>query len=934
MRVVLQICIVFMLCSFSFAQLTIYNSEFEETQFFPLTNTDFILSSSLQNNVTLEYQISTGSNNSQIFTHEIELETCEIDEISQNYCAQKSLVEFVLSTNTSFSSAVVFTFSQLHVNKTVFLDLLPPTILSSTSVNSSSKELLVQIEVEDNTQSKINTSIEISNKDTTEELFRNSTLEEQFNISLLLKLQGEYEVKITSRDEAGNEAQEIQTIIVEDIFGPNISNISIFNTTSNTRFLRFILEDESNISNYNVRVGSFTIQEDIQEDITHKHVEFQLPSSSSDTIIITAVDGLNNSENVSIDLPSSIVISTDEYTSNIFRVETSRDAQYCLVISGFGATSSNENSHISINPTSNSRVFELNLQDLSYNVEERAYDLIIECGRDDYIQQQQKQVIVDMTPPEIYVFEVEFNLNSKAVDITFNVSSDTINSRLERDGRVISRDFNSYEITQYEDFNVEYPNSYSYQLIISDRAGNIQRSDTIIIEPLKLNVELEVITEEFEEYTRLRIHTEEGISGTISLSNLQGVDLELFNSQGLRITNSNAQTIEFESTQELVVVDIEKSNISKELEITVQDRYSNTNTQRAFITALEFTEQREELEQNIAVAQDSSIQETQIEPSLNVSLDSQASQSAVQESEFGIMRFILYFLLLLFFILVLIYVVISVLPKAYNRYEKEKAYYNLRNNEKMNTKSSSLFSTPFRKTVSLDKEIQKRIEDKKLKDQLKREEALFKKKKKEAEEFRQKTHYDQLKFKDLERRNTKPNMNFSNKYTSSFPQEDSKRSFFNIFKSGSKTSSSSGNTTQELDSNHNSEKNMVSNQTPTKQENNISQSNSKKDIFGGMSFQTSYYKTKNSSDAVEKDILNKQQTGNLVNEKITPSISPKQDTKVQTQGREEIQDTQSSSSTNVHKKEKPQIDWDSYLQKKSKSRRWFLIQKEVENEIK
>lgn len=910
-----------------FSTFIIYNSNFEETRYFSFQDLTLYIASNQNSSFEFQYEIVLTDNSSNQYVEIFTLSNCNISQISEQYCTELTLLDFIHSSNSSFISAIEFNIIQLTSqsnSKTIFLDFIPPTITIDYTITSQSQELFIEVEVLDNLDSTISNTLYVEIEEDDSQFrrifntsFQTTQIHTKFNTTINLTSSSRYIITVESRDEAGNLQQRTRSFELQDIFPPQLSNLSIVDTFTNQIKLHFTLQDESNISSWIVKSGSREYREDFSTitsntPITKESFEVVLPQIPNSEFTIFVEDQFSNSKTHNFTSKIEIIEITNiaNKISNSLQIRA-QNAQNCN-IRGF-----KEESQSFENMTSLSSISFLFEYVLPKSISEKEYNIQIECSNEFMTQQVSHTLSVDRTPPRIIEFDVMPNSN-EGIDIMFNVDSTTSRVEILRNSRVLttlreSRDFDTNTNFIFTDNQVEYPQQYTYKIRVFDEISNSNSSDEFTVVPPKTDVKLTLEVLEFDEFVRILVKTEEQITGSISHnarfnSNLNsnfnsssvfqtptGIVITSKNSQGNRINFENLEGDEF-----VIVVNRVESDFTVTIE--VKDSVSNVNLDNVEISKLSSkisnveSEMRIALQESDLINSSSQINATVIdedENELNSNLVLNSS-SNFKNGAFKILLWLLLLCLIMFIIFILLKIGSTWYANIKNSLDKERAYRELRQKEVIKKKSNSVqklfhFSFGHSKSVSFDKEIYKRLEEKKIQDTKKRLEEQEKRRKLRTQEFNQRSEYDRAKFNDLNIRsrsinfsktkNTNLQNSTKNKYTDNYKNNSQKNFFSFLFRK------------------NNLNNNLDINSLDNSSNNSNKNSNTDFDVL----------QKKTDSNSSNKDDLVIENTSADIEFKV--KYSPQTSTKVD-------------------------LGLDDYLQKRSKSKKWFLLQKQVDDEVK
>ena len=478
--IVLLILLATITTGFSF---TLENTQGEVETYFSSNNAN--LDFKADNNKTLKlYYQTTNQTNSTI----IELNTCE-----QGYCATINALNYTQNNNS-----IILEYNQ--TNNTYILDDQKPTITNlSTTINKQDQQVEMNFSPTDNSGNI--SFVELYKKNNNNyELVADVTNNTNYTYSIEGAQTIEYLFKI--QDEAGNTNQISKTIQVDDIFKPVLESFLLTKKLDNTYTIEFSAKD-NNLEEFIISQDSLFIGERVDSQQIEKQIE--LPFSQG-TITLELTDSSNNQYRKNISLNTGVSLSSFSSMVNNELIDFSSNADKCSVTKINGEEISKE-----ISKNNNNYREELNLDENQKNTVE------FFCIKDNKKEFFSKQITVDTKDPQDVAVEIE-KQKSGNLKLTWNESEDNLGNieyKIQKNGdHILTQDD-----TSYTDEQVQYPNTYTYQITPVDEAGNEGSSNEVEETPLKVNVDLSLKNPEEKTLkknsTNVFFSTEEGANVSI-----------------------------------------------------------------------------------------------------------------------------------------------------------------------------------------------------------------------------------------------------------------------------------------------------------------------------------------------------------------------------------------------------------------------------------
>ena len=439
----------------------ISNENGQRTNYFSL-NSPIVVISSVENvsNFSVSYKISNSS-----YSKIYELKNC-----GSNFCANFSLLDLMDSSNGTFLGATKFNITLKNETENVFLDLEKPSFtLDSSSIidNSNGKYLNLNYNYSDNSgkfsgiylyQIVNSDYILVGNLINTTSY--NYTVDKAGNITLLFKV----------IDISGNEKDVEKTFEINDIFNPKIDSYKLIFENGVFK-LRFKVEDD-NLNKYIISQGNSTLSSTISGKVYEN--EIFLPFTKG-KINFEVEDKYGNSVNKTLNLDFRFSNSYSNKYSNTNDFHFTSNAESCQLDY---VNSMIENT----NMTKNGNEFSVNL-DVSQN---KNYKIGFHCENENFEQYYESYFYYDTEKPEKSLIDFK-KLDNGKIELNWSESKDNqsnVKYYLYKNGNEIYSGLN----LDYIDSKVNYPNLYSYYVVVSDEAGNKVKSNIVSVIPKKVSV--------------------------------------------------------------------------------------------------------------------------------------------------------------------------------------------------------------------------------------------------------------------------------------------------------------------------------------------------------------------------------------------------------------------------------------------------------------
>lgn len=600
---------------FSYSTLTMYNSNFEKSNLYSMKDLNYIIASDVNNSVKLNYAVPMNTSSSQELEVELNLTLCNIEAIEEKYCLQDSIGNYIQSSNTSFLGSLIFNYKQNTNTQKIYLDMFAPTINIDYSINSTKKTLAFEVNVSDNLNYTINTTIEIFqtpvNSLEKKSIFSNSSINSYINSNISLSETGNYTIQVLSEDLARNSKVEVKKFEVQDIFAPKITNFKILNLIPDNNYINFLIEDSSQIDSWELELNSRQYSQDytdsrVFEDNVSVLVELNELSSY---IELTTKDNKNNSITDTYFIRDKIEISHDNLFSDEL-VISAINSDSCILRSGIAGleneifTKSNSDFMLSINSLDNEE-----------------YDAIVRCENENYVREEQVSFEVDTTPPIIMEFKLRA-LDNGEIEVLYEASEDVNELEIFRDDREIESIRRGDFKGTFRDSKVDYREDHKYFLLVRDEAGNKAESEELTITPKKASINFSSKLVDDEDLVTISFLSERDLKA--DLISLEALNFTINSFDGIVIENTSSSRVLFKIEDESSKITILKSNDSLNLRLNIEDDYNNSLTNSFIVNQLGFeTSQSEQNIQTFNDNRDVESRETSLNknPELNNSLE-------------------------------------------------------------------------------------------------------------------------------------------------------------------------------------------------------------------------------------------------------------------------------------------------------------------------
>ena len=675
---------------------------------------------------------------------------------------------------------------------------------------------------------------------------------------------------IKIEDSVGNSYEESVLVEVDDIFKPKITSYKVISKEDGTFDLSFSLEDEE-LEEYKISQNNLFLSETISGDEFQTRVT--LPFSQNE-ILLNITDANGNFQEQLISLESKISVSSFPKYSNDEKVEFTSNAKNCRLDILNGRVLSN-----SFDKSGNDFTQELSLRENQENT------LTLYCERDNYAEYLSKEIIYDTQNPEDVELEVEIR-DDGSLYLTWSSSEDNFDDveyQIYRNNKKID----TTSKTSFKDTLVTYPNSYEYEIIPIDLAKNKGESNIVEKTPKKVSVDLSFSNKE-QEKTTLN-------STQISIQTERGVTLI----QEVKQNGITKFSKEINATSSSMSLDFPLFLGANELSITARDEMGNTNTQSKFVI---YEQEQQVVEEEITPPTSTTSPQ---EPTISPTINNTNTTSSAQESKTSSWNSWVWFLIFLVFLGIFLFAFVideDQLRKLSIRDPRKKAAHarKLKDDEILGK--------------SLERTKQKRIQ---------KQQELAEKKRKEAEKKKlqeqRKNSYQQKKHEELSKR---PKTDFS-----IFPKNSSSKK---VIEPKEKSPSLHSQKSQEKAQKTSLKEKLLSR--------NKSQPQEEKDplsTYLQAKKSSGYNDTKSYRASYHEEQKRKQQEAEAkkLQEEQEAQYAKQLESKKQ-QEAEAKKKAEFTSKNNEKRSSKDKLSLDDYLNKRTKKKRFYFAEKEVERNLK
>ena len=848
----------------------IQDSQGAQRNFFSLS--DSVVSIYDDSNETLEVSYTL---NSQETLLEYNLTQCDDD-----FCIELDLLTLFDSDNSSTTIPNEFDFSISNETKTVYLDVVKPDIsIIDEVLNASLNQVEVEFTYSDNSNSF--SLVELLVKENSNYVFDRVLNSTSFVFELNEQEEFDYQIRVI--DEAGNSNSISSSIEVGDIYEPILEEF-VYTLKESTYYVEFEISDDTQLASYAFTQGSVSLEEDISGITFEKTVT--LPFTKGDVSLVV-FDENNNSFSRTFSLIDDISISSVKRYSNKEEFSFTSNANSCSLIEVDGSSDTSSF-------TKSGSTFKVDVD------VQRFEDVLISfsCINDGFKKYFEKEFFYDTSSPE----DIELTLEEKdngEIYLEWTQSQDDhldVRYILYRDGDEI------YEgsKTRYEDDDVEYPQTYDYYVEVVDLAGNSEESAEIEGTPLKTDIEFFVSTSNNQVVQDSKFFLKGALEDGATLEINVKYNGNLIHTKSLK-GNSNDQF----STQVLLEEGLNS------IEFLAQDELGNSKNSYLYVTYEPVIVAHEENFES--TVNNNVVQEEVIVP--NTAVIEKEDNSTLVEEEVVVEKDTSYWLWFLIFLILLIVFIYIIFTKEDELREKFK---------RKTQKISNHYSKSRKEDVILGKNLEKakqeRIKKQEQEREKKRKEEEAKKRKKESEYQKQKlkelSEKKEVHFSDLSRKKAQRRVNKIKRESSyeeeleKIKEEKPQKSIFGTLFAKSKPEEKKED---ELSSYVQSQK-------------------SRKSWNDTYSYRSSYVEQQKAQEEAKRKAAEEEKK--LQELKTQEELSKRQAAEDKKRKEEDIINRETSSEEFIKKSKEKRVDLDDYLGQRTKKKRWFFAEREVERDLK
>jgi hypothetical protein len=446
--------------------------------------------------------------------------------------------------------------------------------------------------------------------------------------------------------------------------------------------LRFSLSDSSLIEYYSIKKDSKSILFDVNKK---KYQGEEVITFDGGNFLFIVEDNFSNKYEKTISLENDLSIDFRDTYTNDNKIRVRADADRCVLTS---IDSDNLNRDFN-EKASNNFEYEYDFDN------EKKYEIEIYCEKGEYRVYEKTNIYFDETAPLLGI--LDYNIENDG-SISFQWAN--FNDKLTKDSDLkyrLFRDKNQIyqgNSLEFNDYDIEYPQTYQYYLEVVDLANNKVETDTIDLSPKKskiyFNSPINIRDDINNSVFKLEFETEKDLDINVKIKN----NGEVYNE------------FDFRSENNIISRNIELKEGLNEILLTLKDNYSNEK---------QITYMRNYLPRDLNVGENSSIKEDV--KNENVSLDKPN---------------LIYITLLIITILILsliIYINKSIIWGIFNRKKRKSRAQMLRKRKEDLVLGKSILNIKKR-----------RIEKEKRKSEKEKKQKIIK---------REKSEYESSKLKDL-----------------------------------------------------------------------------------------------------------------------------------------------------------------------------------------
>lgn len=422
---------------------------------------------------------------------------------SNNFCGNFNILNLINNENNTFSGSTIFNISIGNESQIIYLDLEKPEFnLINSSIDTTNKLLNLKFNYSDNFENI--KSVEIYKVvGSSQSKLANLLNKQNYNYSLTSS--GNITLKFIVSDFANNYREFEKVFEISDLFVPKIN--SYFITLKDGKYsLKFNVSDNS-LKKYEISQNGLNLYSEING--TNYEREVSLPFEFG-SIELKVFDLVGNVVSEDIFLKSPITNGDFDKFVNKKQIKISSNADSCYLIK-FDSKIKNQ----LLTKDSKNIIFNFDFDEL------KNYNFKYYCDKDNFREYFTNNIFFDDYKPTFSNLSI-FKENSGNLRLIWTKSEDlqsNIKYILYKNGEKIY----SGSKLEYLDTDVVYPNLYKYMIKVFDEAGNYIESNEVSQVPKKVVVALssnfETINSVKSADIDLKINTDKNSKVIISVKN-------------------------------------------------------------------------------------------------------------------------------------------------------------------------------------------------------------------------------------------------------------------------------------------------------------------------------------------------------------------------------------------------------------------------------
>ena len=793
------------------------------------------------------------------------------------YCVSLDLLDLFTTNTQSTSIPNEFIFKVGAEQRSIYLDVQKPLVaIVSESINSEDNTLDVEFNYSDNSNSIQKIELHIL-KDSN---FIFEKLLSSTGFSYTLDNQEEIIYKILVVDQAENIAEIESTLEVGDIYEPEIEKL-VYTLKENSYEVEIDVRDE-NLALYSFTQDSISLQEEISGT---KYTKTLILPFTKGEVVFEVEDDNGNIFTQTLTLKDTISISSMSRYSNEEEYSFTSNADVCYLTE---VDNKNDDSKFSKSGTT----FRVDVDVPKFeDIEINFY-----CEKAGFRKYVQEEFYYDTSSPDEIQLSVianekgEIYLNwteseDEHLDVTYIVYRD-------------SDEIYEGSKTKYTDDDVDFPDEYEYVVRVEDLAGNYEESDEIEITPLKTDIDFFVTTTN-NQVVQDSLFTIKGV-----VEDNTNVNVEVTNKENLIDTKNFKGTA---SERFSIQVILQEGLNSIILEVT--DILGNTEKIYIYVTYESLPEivqkTTELIESNLNTFEKNSIEPVAIIQQKEVT---EIKEEVIVDQSPSYWLWLLLFLLVIIIFMYIVFTRENVIRKKFGSKSKGLLY-----NYSKSRKDDLILGKNLEKAKK--KRIQKQEEVKNKKRKL--EELKHKKEDNEyqKQKLQELSEKKEVKFSEFDRKKAERRVNKIKKESSyedeleKIKEQKENVPFFKRIFSKKK---------EELKKDEFSEY--------------VQKQKSRQEWNDTYSYRSSHVeKLKAAENAKIKAIEEEKKLKEL---HIKEEQTKQQITQQRKQKEQEHLERKTSADEFINKSKEKRVDLEDYLGKRTKKKRWFMAEKEVERDLK